>query len=278
MPRAEDTFYKMKCGWSADPKVAALARFGAVDACLARDLFGQLIDYARRELTDGLVPADEIGRLAYPLPAPDAMRVADQLADPGPWGPLCSWHTEGNADSNTPGTALRILAYARWNDTRAEVEQRREYGKKGARIRWDRADQAGDTPRNAGGNAGGNGEPVQSKSKRKNPPYPPGGDQSGQHPAGDGPAWTPHDAADTPPAPKRGGARPRPSDRAVAEIRAAAQRPGGPAADVAAHAEEARRLLAARGIGPDQAPEPEIPGQIPLIPAPAPEAPDEYPF
>ena len=53
MPHAEETFYKMKCGWAGDPKVAALARFGAVDACLGRDLFAQLIDYARRELTDG---------------------------------------------------------------------------------------------------------------------------------------------------------------------------------------------------------------------------------
>ena len=138
MPHADETFYKMKCGWSADPKVAALARFGPVDACLARDLFGQMIDYARRELTDGLVPKEAIGLIAYPLPADDAMRVAMQLADPGPYGPLCREDAASNA--------LSILAYPKWNDTRAEVQARRQQGIKAARTRWEGA--------NANGNAG----------------------------------------------------------------------------------------------------------------------------
>jgi hypothetical protein len=242
MPHAEQTFYKMRCGWATDPKVAALARFGAVDACLARDLFGQMIDYARRELTDGLVPADEIGRLAYPLPAPDAMRVAEQLTDPGPWGPLCSWHTAGNARGNTPGSALRILAYAKWNDTRAEVEARKEQGTKAARTRWDRADQGGNT----GGNAGGIAPAIQRESKRKNPPSPPGDEQSGEQ-------WSPSDSLNPPPARRGGGPRSRPVARPAAEIRAAARRPGGPASDPAAHAAEARRLLAERAVARDEA-------------------------
>jgi hypothetical protein len=270
MPPAKQTFYKMRCGWATDPKVAALARFGAVDACLARDLFGQLIDYARRELTDGLVPADEIGRLAYPLPAPDAMRVAEQLADPGPWGPLCSWDTPGNGESNTPGNALRILAYAKWNDTRADVDARAAWGEEGARKRWGR-DQGRDSPGNAKGNAPpmhrGRGHVDADIEKEKDTPLPPAAGQ-----------WSPHDSLDPPPAPKRGGgSRSRPADRRVEEIRAAARRPGGPATDEqrAAHAAEARRML---GI-PVALAEPEIPGQLPLIPAAAPaEADDEYPF
>ena len=129
MPHSDETFYKMKCGWAEDPKVATLARFGSVDACLARDLFGQMIDYARRELTDGLVPGEVIGQLGYPLPAEDAMRIVMLLADPGPYGPLCRWYANRNAFS--------ILAYRKWNDTKAEVEDRKAKGVKAARARWD---------------------------------------------------------------------------------------------------------------------------------------------
>jgi len=157
MPHTDETFYKMKCGWAEDPKVSALARFGAVDACLSRDLFGQLIDYARRELTDGLVPVNEIGRLAYPLPADHAMLLAMHLASPGPYGALCEWigadaesNAASTADSSAPGNALRILAYGRWNDTRAEVQARKVQGSKAARARWNGAD----APRTAGSNAG----------------------------------------------------------------------------------------------------------------------------
>lgn len=259
MPHAEATFYKMRCGWAGDRKVAALARFGAVDACLGRDLFGQLIDYSRRELTDGIVPVEAIGLVAYPLPADDALRIAEQLADPGPFGPLCAWDAPGNAGSNARRNALRILAYAKWNDTRAEVEQRREQGTKAARTRWDRADQAGDAPPNAGSNA----QAIQSKSKSKNPPSPPGREQ-----------WSPSRTLDTPPAPQRGGVSrsgPRTTHPNAAAAIADATRPGGPATaeQIAAHAAEARRAL---GI-----PAPPEPDPLPLDLDPAPAEP-EYPF
>lgn len=148
MPHTTEIFYKMACRWAEDPKVATLARFGPVDACLARDLFGQMIDYARRELTDGLVPGEVIARCAYPLPPDDALRVAECLADPGAYGPLCTW----NADRN----ALRILAYGKWNDTRAEVEARTGRGRDAALHRWKgpAAPSAnGDADRNADRNA-----------------------------------------------------------------------------------------------------------------------------
>jgi hypothetical protein len=258
MPHAEQTFYKMKCGWAEDPKVAALARFGPVDACLARDLFGQLIDYARRELTDGLVPADAIGLVAYPLPAPDAMRVAMQLADPGPFGALCAWDAPRNGASNAPGNALRILAYPKWNDTRAEVEARREQGTKAARTRWDRADQGRDTASNAPRNA----PPIQRESKSKNPPSPPADGQ-----------WSPSDTLRRPPPAPRGGG-PRTTHPTAAAAIAASTRPGGPSEHVAEHAAEARRRLLGRAEA-DAAPEPE---PLPLDLAPAPAEVDEYPF
>ena len=144
MPHATEIFYKMQCRWAEDPKVATLARFGAVDACLARDLFGQMIDYARRELTDGLVPGEVIAHCAYPLPADDAMRIAMQLADPGAYGPLCDWDADRNA--------FRILAYPRWNDTRAEVEARRSVGRNAALHRW-KGPADGDANGNATRNA-----------------------------------------------------------------------------------------------------------------------------
>lgn len=143
MPHSDETFYKMKCRWAEDPKVAALARFGPVDACLARDLFGQMIDYSRRELTDGLVPGEIVTLIAHPLPAEDAMRVVMQLADPGPYGPLCGWDAGRNA--------FAILAYPKWNDTRADVQARKDRGAQAARVRWDGADANGTAAGNAGG-------------------------------------------------------------------------------------------------------------------------------
>ena len=149
MPHTTEIFYKMQCRWAEDPKVATLARFGPVDACLARDLFGQMIDYARRELTDGVVPEEVIAHCAYPLPPDDALRVAMHLADPGVYGPLCEW----NADRN----AFRILAYGKWNDTRAEVEARTGRGRDAALHRW-----KGPADPDANGNATRNARPGQS--------------------------------------------------------------------------------------------------------------------
>jgi hypothetical protein len=134
MPHADETFYKMKCGWAQDPKVVALARFGPVNACLCRDLFGQMIDYARRELTDGLVPVAFLPMIAWPLSDKSASRTISQLAEPGPYGPLI----ERDANRN----AYRILAYTKWNDTRDEVLARKEKGIKAARSRWDSAPDA----------------------------------------------------------------------------------------------------------------------------------------
>jgi hypothetical protein len=147
MPHTEEPFYKMKVGWAGDPKVEALARFGPVDACLGRDLFSQMIDYSRAELTDGLVPGSTVARVAYPLPAEDADRIVRQLADPGPFGPLCEW--------DAARSAWHVLAYARWNDTKAEVLARRAKGRDAALHRW-KADARGNASGIARGNAPSN--------------------------------------------------------------------------------------------------------------------------
>jgi len=131
MPHTDETFFKMRVGWREDPKVSALTRYGPVDACLAAFVFMEMIDYARAELTDGLVPGESLGQIAYPLAPDDAMRLAMLLADTGPFGPLVTHDASSNAFS--------ILRYAKWNDTRAEVQARKDKAGKAARTRWEGA-------------------------------------------------------------------------------------------------------------------------------------------
>jgi hypothetical protein len=145
MPHTDETFYKLSVTWTEDPKVAALARFGALDAILARDLFSQMIGYSRRNLTDGFVPEDAVGKLMFPLPVDHAMRLAMHLADPGAYGPLCAAHAER--------TGWQVVNYPRWNDTKAEVQARTESGRKAALHRWNGRDATRNAPRNADRNA-----------------------------------------------------------------------------------------------------------------------------
>ena len=146
MPRADEKWYKMALNWTADPKVASLGRFGAVEAVLARDLFGQMIRYSRANLTDGVGPGEALGSL-MPLPEDHARQLAAYLADPGTFGPL----VEVSTDDTGRIVTWRVLAYAKWNDTRAEVLARIEAGRSAARARWNGAD--GTAGRNAGRNA-----------------------------------------------------------------------------------------------------------------------------
>lgn len=245
MPHSDETFYKMKCGWASDPKVATLARFGPVDACLMRDLFGQMIDYSRRELTDGDVPGEIVPQIAHPLPADEAMRLAMRLAEPGAFGPLCSWDAGRNA--------FRILAYAKWNDTREEVQARTEIGRNAARARWG-------ANRNASRNANGirnasdadridraraqvhtEQEQEQEKTSRARPRA--SGEPREVEPSA---VWSPSGVLDQQPARGRSIAERSPSSASVAAAMAHTRRPGGPATDEQrrARAEEARKGLA----------------------------------
>ena len=66
MPLSE-IYLKLVVGFPRDPKVRALVRYGA-DAGLARDLYVQMCLHCKGNLTDGFVPAEELGLLVYPLP------------------------------------------------------------------------------------------------------------------------------------------------------------------------------------------------------------------
>ena len=117
-------------------------------ACLGRDLFGQMIDYARRNLTNGLVPREVIGSLSFPLPEDEAMRVAMRLADPGPYGALCSFDAHSNAFS--------ILAYTNLERHGGRSAGQEAKGVKAAQTRW----RAGDATSNARSNASSNARSI----------------------------------------------------------------------------------------------------------------------
>jgi hypothetical protein len=147
MPHTDERFYKMALNWTDDPKVADLFRFGQVEGVLARDLFSQMIRYSRANLTDGVGPGALLASLSG-QGEDHARQLAAHLADPGSWGPLVELSTdEGTGRIVT----WRVLAYARWNDTKADVDARTEAGRTGARARWNGADRNAD--RNAGRNA-----------------------------------------------------------------------------------------------------------------------------
>jgi hypothetical protein len=133
MPRAVERFYKMALNWPDDPKVADLFRFGAVEGVLARDLFNQMIRYSRANLTDGVGPGVILAGLMSPLPEDRTCQLAAYLADPGSWGPLVELSTD---EATGRIVSWRVLAYAKWNDTKAEVEARIEHGRTAAESRW----------------------------------------------------------------------------------------------------------------------------------------------
>ena len=107
MPIGE-IYIKLVVGFPRDPKVRALARFGA-DAGLARDLYVQMCLYCKDTLSDGFVPSEEVGLLVYPLDAEHGNQLAKQLASVG----LTKEEANG----------WRVLAFTRRNGTREDVER-----------------------------------------------------------------------------------------------------------------------------------------------------------
>jgi hypothetical protein len=293
MPHSDETFYKMAVGWTDDPKVVALGRYGATNAILARDLFSQMIGYSRRNLTDGLVPAQEVGRLMYPLPVELAEELAGYLADPGPFGALCGAHThstangnagstaDSNADSNAGSNAASIVSwvvlnYPKWNDTAADVLGRKAQGRQAAKTRWSRsdADSSGWSPssildRDAGSNAGRTADGIQrargrvhtEQEQEQETPLPPA--RNDAHRTG---------RATTA---RRGGTRTPPPAQ---EVLGRTHRAGGPTADVEGWAAKARQgITKPEDTPPENDPEPAH--QDPDHPATAEEpAEDEIPF
>jgi hypothetical protein len=122
-----EIYIKLAVNFADDPKVRALARYGAPDAGLARDLFIQMICHCKEMLTDGFVSAEQVGLMVYPLDPEHGNQLAKQLASVG----LIKEESKNEA----PG--WQVLAYVKRNGTREDVERlsrvRAEAGRKGGR-------------------------------------------------------------------------------------------------------------------------------------------------
>ena len=122
-----EIYIKLTVNFADDPKVRALARYGAPDAGLARDLFVQMVCHCKEMLTDGFVSAEQVGLMVYPLDPEHGNQLAKQLASVG--------LIKEESKLEAPG--WRVLAYVRRNGTREDVERlsqvRAEAGRKGGR-------------------------------------------------------------------------------------------------------------------------------------------------
>lgn len=125
MPIGE-IYIKLAVSFPNDPKVRALARYGT-DAGLARDLYVQMCLYCKDLLTDGFVPAEQVGLLVYPLDQEHGNQLAKQLASVGLIKEASKDEREG----------WQVLAYLKRNGSREDVERlsevRAEAGRKGGR-------------------------------------------------------------------------------------------------------------------------------------------------
>ena len=121
-----EIYVKLAVGFPDDPKVRALARYGA-DAGLARDLYVQMCLYCKRVLTDGFVPAEQIGLLVYPLSADHGNQLAKQLASVGLTKEVSKPEAQG----------WQVCAYLPRNGSKEDVERlsqvRAEAGRTGGR-------------------------------------------------------------------------------------------------------------------------------------------------
>jgi hypothetical protein len=98
---------QLAVNYGADPKLRSLAKFGR-DARGCRDLYVQMVCYSKSNLTDGIVPAEEIGVLVYPDSAKIGKRDADRLVEVG-------------VLELTPDGYL-VRAFLKRNKSKAEVE------------------------------------------------------------------------------------------------------------------------------------------------------------
>lgn len=155
-----EIYVKLVVGFPRDPKVRALARLGT-DAGLARDLYVQMLLYCKENLTDGFVPAEEVGVLAYPLPFDHCEQLAKQLASVGLTKEVSKNEAQG----------WEVLAYLRRNGTRADVERlseiRAEAGRTGGTKSRKTAKPAGHKPGQATGKQLGKQTGKQNESKLK---------------------------------------------------------------------------------------------------------------
>ena len=89
----------------------ALARFGAPDAGLARDLYVQMVLHCKDEPDRRFRAAEQVGLLVYPLDAEHGNQLAKQLASVG----LIKEVSNGEAQG------WDVLAYLKRNPSREQV-------------------------------------------------------------------------------------------------------------------------------------------------------------
>lgn len=144
MPQTE-IYIKLVVGFPNDQKVRALCRFGHPDAGLARDLYVAMVLHCKEYLTDGFVPAEQVGILAYPAPPDVCNQLANQLASVGLIKEV----------SNTEAPGWQVCAFLKRNRSREEVEAlsqvRAESGREGGLKSRKPARPAGQRRSPAGG-------------------------------------------------------------------------------------------------------------------------------
>ena len=123
-------FARLALDYFDHPKIARLSP-EAVVAHL------EMLVYSRKYLTDGVIPM----RIAMRY----ALHVVDELASNDPVNPSVTKNEDGS---------LILHGYSDFQETREEVESRRNKGKQAARSRW-----TGDAPGNAKSNASSNAQP-----------------------------------------------------------------------------------------------------------------------
>lgn len=105
-------YLKLEVDFADEEDVVRLARFtrpGEARAC--RDLLVQMWLYCKRNLTDGHVMLEQVGKLAYPDPPKVGVRDADRLVEVG-------------IAERTP-TGYYLPGYLKRNKSRAQVEEER---------------------------------------------------------------------------------------------------------------------------------------------------------
>lgn len=120
-----EIFLQLSVKFPDDPKVRSLARFGR-NARPARDLYVQMLCYCKDNLTDGFVPAEQIGIMTYPdSPAvgrKDAALLVEvglvTVADGG-------WLVPGFLKRNKSRDAVKNRA-----------EEKKRAGSKANHVRW----------------------------------------------------------------------------------------------------------------------------------------------
>jgi hypothetical protein len=240
--------------WPRSKKVRAMIVEHGERGFAAWGLYLAMACYCRENLSDGFVPAAEIGALAYPLPADAAAGLvallADSrlIADSGSDGTSHSTSDSGShsgSDGTRHSTGYLVRAYVKRNGTRAETlaetAAKSAAGRSGAKTRWSDDRIAG-----AIAPAMAQAVPDIDIDRDKRRARAPG---RGGAPARDDDGWSPSGVLDqTPTRSHRSTAERAPSSRSVAAAMAHTHRPGGPATEEqrAARAEEARKGLANR--------------------------------